>query len=171
MEERHGAVTFKGDPLTAVGTALKVGDKAPDFKVLAGDMSEVDLAGTGAGVRLFNVVPSLDTPVCQTQTVRFNEALADLSGVDAYVISVDLPFAQKRVCGDKGVERIKTLSDHREVSFGHAYGAAIKELRLLQRSVFVVDGEGTLQHVEYVTEVASEPDYDAALAKLKELTA
>lgn len=166
--ERPNAVKFRDKHLTVIGPVLKAGDKAPDFKVLAGDMSEVSLAGTGSRTRLFNVVPSLDTPVCQKQTVRFNQELAGLPAVDGYVVSVDLPFAQKRVCGDKSVDKLKTLSDHRDVSFGQAFGVAIKELRLLQRAVFVVDGTGTVRYAEYVPEVGIEPNYDAALAALRQ---
>ena len=170
-EERHGAVTFQGNPLTAVGCVLSAGQAAPDFSVLDGELNAVDLAGTGNQPRLFNVVPSLDTPVCAVQTKKFNEELANLpEGVAAFTISADLPFAQGRFCGAEGVERLKSLSDHREISFGEAYGVKIKELRLLARSVFVLDAEGKITYCEYVKEVTDYPDYDAAIAALKALT-
>lgn len=168
--ERTGAVTFKGNPLTAQGPELKVGDPAPDFKVLAADLSEVTLATTGNRVRLFNVVPSLDTPICAEQTRRFNQELAKLpASIGVYAVSADLPFAQKRFCGENAIERIQALSDHRELAFGRAWGVAIKELRLLSRSVFVLDADGKIAYREYVREIASHPDYEAALAALRRL--
>jgi thiol peroxidase len=170
-EEHYGVVTFKGAPLTAIGPRLALGDQAPDFAVVAGDLSTVNLAATGARLRLFNVVPSLDTPICSQQTRRFDEELASFANIGAYTISADLPFAQKRFCSDAAIGKIQTLSDHRELSFGRAYGVAIKELRLLQRAVFVVDAAGIIRHVQYVTEVASHPDYDAVLGCLRELAA
>ena len=169
-QERQCAVTFKGNPLTLVGPELKTGDKAPDFSTLAGDLSEVTLASSGGKVRLISVVPSLDTPVCDAQTRRFNEEAAKLGGdVAVLTLSVDLPFAQGRFCSTAGIEKIQCLSDHRDVSFGTNYGALIKELRLLARAVFVVDKNDTVRHVEYVSEVTDHPDYDAALAATKSL--
>lgn len=170
MEERHGDVTFKGNPLTAMGPKLNVGDKAPDFTLLANNLSEVTLADSAGKVRLISVVPSLDTGICDAQTRRFNEEIAKFGeDVIGYTVSVDLPFAQSRWCGAAGVERVQTLSDHRELSFGDAYGLHIKELRLDQRAVFVVDKDDTIRYAEYVPEVASHPDYDAALGALKEV--
>ena len=165
--KRAGATTLKGSPLTLIGPQLKAGDKAPDFEVIDEALSAVNLAKTGNHVRIFSVVPSLDTPVCDAQTKRFNEEAARLSGVDIYTISMDLPFAQKRWCGAFGVDRIKMLSDHRTGSFGQAYGTLIKELRIESRAIFVVDSSNVLRHVEYVKEVADHPNYDAALAAAK----
>ena len=146
MTERPGDVTFKGAPLTAIGDKLSAGDAAPDFKLLANDLSEVTLGDSASKVRLISVVPSLDTPICDQQTRKFNEAVGALGDkVAAYTISTDLPFAQARWCGSAGVENMKTLSDHRDTSFGDAYGVHIKELRLLERSVFVVDAKA-LEH-------------------------
>jgi thiol peroxidase len=170
MSERPGAVTFKGAPLTLVGPELKAGDAAPDFTVLGNDLSDVTLADFAGKVRIVSVVPSLDTPVCDTQTRRFNEAAAGL-GDDVVIltISMDLPFAQTRWCAAAGVEAVRTLSDHRDAAFGRAWGVLIKELRLLSRALFVVDREGTIRHVEVVGEITHEVDYDAALAAAKAL--
>lgn len=168
--ERVGGVTFKGQPLTVIGPQLKPGDRAPDFRLLDNDLNEVTLADSAGKVRLISVVPSLDTSICDLQTRRFNEEAANF-GPDVVVltVSVDLPFAQKRWCGAAGVERVQTLSDHRDMNFGDAYGTHIKELRLEQRAVFVVDREGIIRYAEYVPEVAQHPNYDAALAALKEV--
>ena len=169
-QERKGVVAFKGGPLTLLGPEIKVGAKAPDFKVLAKDLSTVTLAGSQGKVRLVSVVPSLDTPVCDAQTRRFNEEAAKLpAGVSILTISMDLPFAQKRWCGAAGIDRIQVLSDHRDASFGLNFGVLIKELRLLSRSIFVIDQTGTVRHVEYVPEVTSHPNYDAALAAVRQI--
>jgi thioredoxin-dependent peroxiredoxin len=146
-----------------------VGDKAPDFEAVDLGLQAVNLAGTGSNVRVFSVVPSLDTPVCDAQTKRFNQEAAKLDGVDIYTLSMDLPFAQKRWCGAAGVDKVKMLSDHRAGSFGSAYGTLIKELRIHSRAIFVVDKSNTIRHVEYVKEVAEHPDYDAALAAVKSI--
>lgn len=170
MIEREGDATFQGQPLTVIGPRLKVGDPAPDFQLLANDMSEVTLRDSAGKIRLINVVPSLDTPVCDVQTRRFNEEIAKLGpGVVGLAVSADLPFAQARWCGAAGVSNIQTLSDHRDMSFGKAYGTYIKELRLEQRAVFVADREGILRSVEYVGEVTHHPDYELALGVLREL--
>lgn len=161
--------TFKGGPLELVGPELKAGDSAPDFSAIDKSMQPVSLASTGAKVRVFSVVPSLDTPVCDMQTKKFNEAAASMSGVDFYTISVDLPFAQNRWCNSFGVDNVKMISDHRDVSFGQAYGTLIKDWRIESRAIFVVAPDNTLAYVEYVPEVADHPNYDAALAKAKEL--
>jgi thiol peroxidase len=167
-QERAGAATFLGNPLTVIGPELKPGNKAPDFTVLANDLSPVTLAKTAGKVRLISVVPSLDTPVCDAQTRRFNQEAASLGDkVAILTISMDLPFAQKRWCGAAGVDRVQTLSDHREASFGLAYGTLIKELRLECRAIFVVDSNDTLRHVEYVKEISTHPNYEAALAAAK----
>lgn len=167
--ERSGATTFKGNPLTLVGPALQPGAKAPDFEVVDNTLQSVTLAGTGNNVRIFSVVPSLDTPVCDMQTKRFNDEAAKLSGVDIFTISMDLPFAQKRWCGSFGVDHIKMLSDHRNASFGENYGTLIKEWRVESRAIFVVDKGNVIRHVEYVKEVADHPNYDAALAAARQL--
>ncbi len=169
--ERPGATTLKGNPLTLIGPELKPGDKAPDFTVVDTALQPVTLAQTAGKVRIFSVVPSLDTPVCDAQTKRFNEAAAGLPDVDIYTISMDLPFAQKRFCGQFGLDNVKMLSDHRSGSFGENYGTLIKELRIESRAIFVLDKDGVIRHAEYVKEVADHPDYDAALAAVKALAA
>lgn len=161
-------ITFKGNSVTLLGNEVKVGDKAPDFKVLANDLSEVSLADSKGQVRLISVVPSIDTGVCDAQTRRFNEEAAKLDNVKILTISVDLPFAQKRWCAAAGIENVQTVSDHRDLSFGEAYGVAIKELRLLARAVFVVDSNDTVTYVEYVSEATNHPDYEAAVAAAKQ---
>src|SRR5580658_5731711 len=168
--ERAGATTMRGNPLTLLGPELKAGDKAPDFSAVNDGMQPVNLAGTGKAVRIFSVVPSLDTPVCDAQTKRFNEEAAKLPGVEIFTISMDLPFAQKRWCGAFGIDKVKMLSDHRTGSFGEHYGTLIKDLRIMSRAIFVVDQDNTIKHVEYVKEVADHPDYEAALKVAKSLT-
>jgi len=167
--ERPGATTLRGNPLTLVGPELKAGDTAPNFEVVDNGLQAVDLAKTGSTVRIFSVVPSLDTPVCDAQTKRFNEEAAKLPGVDIYTISMDLPFAQKRWCGAFGVDKVKMLSDHRTGSFGSSYGTLIKELRIESRAIFVLDRNNVVKHAEYVKEVADHPNYEAALAAAKEV--
>jgi thioredoxin-dependent peroxiredoxin len=161
------ATTLKGKPLTLVGPELKAGDPAPDFEVVDGTLSPVHLAETGNQTRVFSVVPSLDTPVCDMQTKRFNEEAAKLQNVDIYTISMDLPFAQKRWCGAFGIDRVKMLSDHKEGSFGASYGTLIKELRIESRAIFVVSPDNKVKYAEYVKEVSDHPNYDAALAAVK----
>lgn len=165
--ERHGAITFKNGPVTLLGNEVKVGDQAPDFTVLANDLSPVTLASSAGTVRLISVVPSLDTGVCDAQTRRFNEEAANLGNVKVLTVSVDLPFAQKRWCGAAGIENVQTLSDHRDLSFGVNYGVAIKELRLLARAIFVVDSSDKVVHVEYVSEATNHPNYEAAIDAAK----
>ena len=170
MAERKDVVKFKGNPLTLVGNELKVGDRAPDAEVLANDLSEVKLSGFGGKVCLICTVPSLDTPVCDIQTRKFNEQAASLGNdVVVLTISMDLPFAQQRWCGAANVENVQTLSDHRKAEFGTEYGVLIKELRLLARTVFVVDKEGIIRYIEIVDEVTKEPNYEAALSAAKEV--
>ncbi len=161
------AVTFKQKPVTLLGNEVKVGDTAPDFKVLANDMSPVTLQDTKGSVRLISVVPSVDTGVCDEQTRRFNKEASKLDNVKVLTVSVDLPMAQKRWCAAAGVENLQTLSDHRDLSFGKAYGVAIEELRLLTRSVFVVDSNDKVTYVEYVNEATNHPDYEAAIEAAK----
>ena len=165
--ERPGATTLRGNPLTLIGPELKPGDKAPDFEAVDTGLQPVNLGKTGNGVRIFSVVPSLDTPVCDAQTKRFNEEAAKLPDVAIYTISMDLPFAQKRWCGAFGVDKVKMISDHRSGSFGESYGTLIKELRIESRAIFVVDKNNTVRHVEYVKEVSDHPNYEAALAAAK----
>lgn len=167
--ERAGATTLKGNPLTLVGPELKVGDKAPDFELVDVSLSAVNLAKTGNSVRVFSVVPSLDTPVCDAQTKRFNEEAAKLPNVEIFTISMDLPFAQKRWCGAFGVDKVKMLSDHRSGSFGSNYGTLIKELRIESRAIFVVDKGNVIRHVQYVKEVGDHPDYESAFNVAKSL--
>ena len=161
--------TFKGDPFVILGPELKVGDKAPDFELTDNGMGAVTLADTGSGTRMFSVVPSLDTPVCDQQTRRFNEEAASLGGVTIYTVSADLPFAQSRWCGAAGVDKVKTVSDYKNGNFGEAWGTMIRDWRISSRAVFVVDGENTIRYVQYVPEVAEHPDYDAVLAAAKEV--
>ncbi len=170
MQERRGLITMRGNPLTLAGRELKVGDAAPDVELLGNDLSPVKLTSYRGKVCVLSVVPSLDTPVCDMQTRRFNEEAGKLGDtVRILTISMDLPFAQKRWCGAAGVDHVLTLSDHRTAAFGEAYGVLIKELRLLARAVFVVDRDGTIQYIQLVREVAEEPDYSAVLAAVKKL--
>jgi thiol peroxidase len=170
MEERTGIVTMKGNPLTLVGNEVKVGDVAPEFEVLANDLSPVKFSSFRDKVCIVSSVPSLDTPVCDTETRRFNEEAERLSSdVAILTISMDLPFAQKRWCGAAGITRVQTLSDHRDASFGTSYGVLIKELRLLARAVFVVDRNGVVQYVQLSKEITQEPDYEGILRAVSKL--
>jgi thiol peroxidase len=162
--ERPGATTLKGNPLTLIGPELHAGDTAPEFTAVDNALKPVTLQDTGNRVRILSVVPSLDTPVCDAQTKRFNEEAAKLSSVDIYTVSMDLPFAQKRWCGAFGVDNVKMLSDHMDGSFGKNYGTLIKELRIESRAIFVLDAKNQIRHVEYVREVADHPNYEAALS-------
>ena len=170
MEKRQNAVTFKGNPKTLVGPKIKAGDKAPDFACLTSGLDVVTLAKTPAKARLFSVVPSLDTAVCSQQTHKFEESLGGLKDkVASYTISLDLPFAQKRFCDQGNISNMQTLSDVHNHSFGEHYGVLIEglPLPLLTRAVFVVDKNGNVSYAEYVPEVTSHPNYDAALAAVK----
>jgi thiol peroxidase len=167
MIERPGAATLNGNPLTLVGPELRPGDPAPDFETYDTKLQAVRLADTGAKVRIFSVLPSLDTPVCDAQTKRFNDEVAKMPAVDVYTFSVDLPFAMSRWCNSMGVDNIKMLSDYRTGSFGEHYGTLIKDLRLESRAIFVIGADNKIRHVEYVKEVADHPDYDTALAAAK----
>jgi thioredoxin-dependent peroxiredoxin len=170
MEERTGLITMLGNPLTLLGKALKVGDTAPDFTVIKNDMAPVSLSAYNGKICVISSVPSLDTSVCDMETRRFNQEAEGL-GPDVVIltISMDLPFAQKRWCGAAGVERVVTLSDHRDASFGTAYGTLIKELRLLARCVFVVDKAGIIRYIQLVDEITHEPDYEPILKAVKAL--
>lgn len=161
-------ITFHNDPVTLLGTEVKVGDEAPNFTVLANDLKEVSLDDYKGKIKLISVVPSIDTGVCSDQTKRFNEEASKLDNVHVLTISMDLPFAQTRWCAAEGVKNLDTLSDHRDADFGEKYGVLIKELRLLARSIFVVDSNDKVTYVEYVDEVSSHPDYDAALEAVKQ---
>lgn len=170
MNERTGIITFKGNPMTLLGPALKVGDQAPDFSVVDTALAPVTLASHSGKILVISAVPSLDTPVCDTETRRFNQEAAGLpDNVVVLTVSLDLPFAQKRWCGAAGIDRVTTLSDYRERSFGQAYGVLIKELLLLARCIFVVDADGVIRYIQQVPEVTSEPDYAAVLAAVKAL--
>ncbi len=170
MEERVGIITMMDNPLTLIGKELKVGDPAPDVEVLDNDLAPVSLSSFQGRICVVSSVPSLDTPVCDMETRRFNEEAGKLGeDVRILTISMDLPFAQKRWCGAAGVDKVVTLSDHREASFGKAYGVLIKELRLLARAVFVLDREGAIKYSRIVKEVTEEPDYDAVLEAVKSL--
>ena len=170
MQERAGLITMKGNPLTLVGNEVKVGDRAPDFIALDNNLAPVSLSSFKGKICVLVSIPSLDTPVCDMETRKFNEEASRLgANVVFLTISMDLPFAQRRWCGTSGVTKVQTLSDHRDASFGTAYGVLIKELRLLARAVFVVDQEGIIQHAQLVKEVTQEPNYDAVLSALKKL--
>jgi thiol peroxidase len=168
--ERYGAVTFKGAPMTAIGEPLKPGDRFPDVPLQAPDLSLVNLGAFAGAVRLVSVVPSLDTSICDAQTRRFDEEAGRLGpGVTVITVSADLPFAQRRWAKEAGIAHLTLLSDHRDMAFGDAVGAHVKELRLDQRSIFVVDRDGVVRHAEYVPEIAQHPDYDAAIAAAQKL--
>lgn len=169
-ETRKGEVTMKGNPVELTGPRLQVGAPAPDFKVVNDSLGFVSLADTAGKARLFSVVPSLDTPVCNKQTKKFADELNALGDtVAAYTISLDLPFAMKRFCAEASITNLTNLSDTHNHSFGEHYGVLTANLPipLLARAIFVVDPSNTLTHVEYVKEIAEEPNYDAALAALK----
>jgi len=170
MSERKGIITFKGNPFTLIGPELKVGDKAPGFNVVDNGLAPVTLASYAGKIKIISAVPSLDTPVCDTETRRFNQEAAGLPGnVVVLTISQDLPFAQKRWCGAAGIDKVITLSDYQTRSFGNAYGVLIKELLLLSRAIFVVDADDTIRYIQVVPEVTSEPDYAAVIAAAKKL--
>lgn len=170
MAERKGLVTFKGNPLTLVGDEVKIGQKAPDFVAIDNNLAPVRFSSYHGKTCIISSVISLDTPVCDIQTRKFNEEASRLGQeVAILTLSMDLPFAQKRWCGAAGVDKIRTLSDHRDASFGTSYGVLIKELRLLARAVFIVDRKGVLQYQQVVKEVTNEPDYDAVLKELKKV--
>ena len=170
MNERQGLVTFKGNPLTLVGNEVKVGDSAPDFMALANDLSAVSLSSYRGKPIIISSVPSLDTPICDMSTRRFNEEAINYGDdVAILTVSMDLPFAQARWCGAAGVKNVVTLSDYKDASFGMQYGLLIKELRLLARAVFVIDKNGKIQYLELVPEIAQEPNYDSALEALKKI--
>ncbi len=170
MEKTSVKITFQGNPLTLLGTEVKVGDKAPDFTVLGADLSPVKLSDFAGKVVVLSVFPSVDTPVCASQNRVFNKEAANLSDDIAILgLSNDLPFALGRFCGAEGIEKVQTVSDHKDVDFGSKYGFLIEELRLLARGTVVIDKEGVVKFVEYVPEVTDEPNYNAALEAAKAL--
>lgn len=169
---RPGAVTFKGTPLTLVGEAVSAGGPAPDFTChyFDGALQTLGLADLKGKPTLISVVPSLDTPVCQEQSKKFNDELAGLGDqVNALTVSLDLPFAQGRFCGEAGVGNMQVVSDYQDRSFGSSWGMLIDELKLLARGVFVLDADGNVVYAEVVQEVTDEPDYAAAMAALRSL--
>jgi thioredoxin-dependent peroxiredoxin len=171
MEERRGIITMKRNPLTLMGADVKVGDKAPDFTVLNGELLDVKLSDFSGKTKVISVTPSLDTPVCDLQARRFNHEAASLPpDVVVLNISMDLPFAISRFCTVAEIDRVKALSDHRDASFGTAYGVLIKELRLLARSIFIIDKNNVVRYKEIVPEQSSHPDYDKALEALGEIS-
>jgi thiol peroxidase len=168
MADRAGAVMFKGNPIALGGPEIKAGSDAPDFTALDNGLQPVKLSQARGKVIVLSAVPSLDTPVCDTETRRFNVEAGKLGGnVEVWTVSMDLPFAQKRWCGAFGVDHVKMVSDHKTGSFGQAYGTLIKDLRILSRAIFVVDKDNTIKYVEYVKEVGDHPNYEAALAAAK----
>ncbi len=168
--ERNGVVTLKGNPITLMGPELKVGDKAPDFVCDQGLAPSVSLQDMGNNIKIFNVLLSIATPVCQAQTRKFNEELSVLAGnLEAYIVSADLPMSHKTWCGAEGIELIKGISDYKENIFGTSYGVLMKDHKLLCRAVFVIDQDNIIKHAEYVKEIAEEPDYDSALSVIKTL--
>ena len=170
MNKTNDNITFKGGKLTVKGEPVREGELLPKFKLTATDMSDLTNESFKGKTLLLSVVPSLDTPVCQIQTRRFNEEAAKLSAdVNILTVSLDLPFAQKRWCGAEGIERVQTASDYKYRTFGEAFGTYITDIALLARAVFIADKFGRVQYVEYVPEIAQEPDYDSALKKLREL--
>ena len=163
-------VTFGGNPVTLIGNEVKVGSKAPSFSVLNDGLKPVTLDDFKGKVKLLSIFPSIDTGVCSMQTQKFNKEAAQFGDkVDFLAISADLPFALKRFCGAEGIDNLIPLSDHKEMDFGQKYGFHISELRLLARGVIIVDQNNTIQYIEVVPEIGNEPNYDAAIKKLKEL--
>jgi len=169
--ERKGMITFQGGPLTLTGSEVRLGDKAPDFKVLDGGLKETGLKDFAGKIKIISVTPSLDTPVCDIQARRFNAEATNLpADVIVLNISMDLPFAISRFCTSAGIDKVKAYSDHRDASFGNGYGVLIKELRLLARSIFIIDKNDVIRYIEIVPEVTKEPDYERALKELKKIT-
>jgi len=170
MTKVKNTIKFKGNPLTLAGNLPKVGKKAPDFEAVANDLSPFKLSEIKGKAIVICSVPSLDTPVCDTEVRKFNERATSLGDdVAVLAISMDLPFAQNRWCGAAGVKNVQTLSDYKQGSFGSSYGVLIKELRLLARAVFVVDKKGVIRYIQVVDDLSHEPDYEAALKAAKEV--
>lgn len=169
MEKRTGIVTMGGNPLTLLGKEVKVGDKAQDFTLTKQDLSDYKFSDSKGKVRIISVVPSLDTGVCELQTIDFNERASKLKDVEIITISVDLPFAQARFCGAKGIENIVVASDYKENDFGVKYGFLIEGLKLLSRGIVIVDKDDTVKYVEYVSEVTNHVNYDKAIEEAQNL--
>ena len=169
MNRRNNLVTMKGGPVTLLGDEVKPGDKAPDFTVLTGDLQAYSLKDAGNQVKIISVVPSLDTGVCEMQTVRFNQEAQNLKDTVILTISVDLPFAQQRFCSANSIGNVVTLSDHKDLSFGLNYGFVMEESRLLSRGIVVLDRDNNIRYVEYVKEVTDHPDYEKALKEAAKL--
>ncbi len=167
MADTKRKISLKGIEFTLAGPEITIGQKAPGFKLIATDSSEVELSHSRGKVRLLSVVHSLDTEVCNLQTQRFEQEAANFEDVVIYAISMDLPFAQARYCGTHNINNLKTLSDHQKASFGRSYGVLIEELRLLSRAIFIIDRGGTVRYVDYVPEVTDHPDYDKAAEALR----
>jgi thiol peroxidase len=170
MERNKDKVTFQGNPVTLIGNEIKTGNKAPDFTVLNNELKPVNMSDYDGKVKILSIFPSVDTGVCSKQNHRFNEEASKLSDdIVILAISNDLPFALSRFCGAEGIDKVITLSDHKDLDFSMKYGFLIEELRLLARGVVVVDKDNTVKHVEYVPEIGQEPDYDAAIKTAKEI--
>lgn len=169
MNRRNNVVTMKGNPVTLLGNEVKSGDKAPDFTVLTGDLQQYSLKDAGNQVKIISVVPSLDTGVCEMQTIRFNQEAQNLKDAVILTISVDLPFAQQRFCSAHSIGNVVTLSDHKDLSFGLNYGFVMEESRLLSRGIVVLDRDNNVRYVEYVNEVTDHPDYEKALEEAAKL--
>jgi thiol peroxidase len=168
MKERTGIITMKGNPLTLLGNEVNVGERAPDFIALDPNLTPIKFSSYQNKICVISSVPSLDTPVCDMETRKFNEEASKLGDkIQILTISMDLPFAQKRWCGAAGVSKIQTLSDHRDAQFGLAYGVLIKELRLLARAVFLVDQKGILRYIQLVKDITNEPNYEEIWSALK----
>ena len=168
--ERKGIVTVKGNPVTLIGSEIKAGDKAPDFTLVDGDLKEVGLKDFAGKIKIISVSASLDTPVCDMQARRFNQEAATLpADVVILNITMDLPFAISRFCTTAGIDKVHAYSDHRDASFGNAYGVLIKELRLLARSIFIIDKNDVIRYIEIVPELTNHPDYDKALSAVRKL--
>lgn len=169
--ERKDVVTFAGNPLTLLGNEVKVGDKAPGFAILDKELKEVTLADFAGKIKIISVTPSLDTPVCDLQAKRFNKEAQSLSAdVTVFNVSMDLPFAIARFCASEGIDKMGTFSDHRDASFGNAYGVLVKELRLLARAIFVIDKSDVVRYVQIVPEMTNQPDYAKALEAAKAIS-
>jgi thiol peroxidase len=169
MQGDNRTVQMKGEPVTLVGKQVKPGDKAPDAHMVRTDMSPVRVSDDAGKPRLYSIAPSLDTSLCNKQTVTFNKMMSGIDGdAKAYGVSCDLPFAQKRFADEQHIDNLELVSDYKDVSFGESFGVLIKELRLLSRGVVVVDKDDTIKYMQIVDDIGTEPDYEKAIAALKE---
>lgn len=169
MDKRKNVVTMGGNPMTLLGKEIKVGDSAPDFTALKSDMSPYSLKDAGDKIKIISVVTSLDTGICEMQTIKFNEEASELDDVVIITLSVDLPFAQKRFCSANSIDKVITLSDHRDLDFGLKYGFVMEEVRLLSRGIVVLDKNNKVVYVEYLDQIGKHPDYDKALEAVKNI--